>query len=78
MTERQQENTIRTWQVRSRAYTTMSPQRSRRSHPAAIAERGCAAELIGDSAKMNIRLHEDDVLARIAANGGNVKKNLLD
>ena len=41
-------------------------------------ELGCPAELIGgDYAKMNIWLHKA-VLARIAANGGNVPKDLLD
>lgn len=41
------------------------------------AELGCPAELMADSAKMNIWLHKS-VLARIAANGGNVPKELLD
>ena len=41
------------------------------------AELGCPADLTGDSAKMNIWLHKT-VLARIAANGGNVPKELLD
>lgn len=41
-------------------------------------ELGCPAELIGgDYSKMNIWLHKT-VLARIAANGGNVPKELLD
>jgi hypothetical protein len=40
-------------------------------------ELGCPAELMGDSAKMNIWLHKT-VLARIAANGGNVPQDLLD
>ncbi len=40
-------------------------------------ELGCPAELMGDSAKMNMWLHKT-VLARIAANGGNVPKDLLD
>lgn len=40
-------------------------------------ELGCPAELMDDSAKMNIWLHKT-VLARIAANGGNVPKDLLD
>ncbi len=40
-------------------------------------ELGCPAELMDDSAKMNIWLHKT-VLARIAANGGNVPKELLD
>jgi hypothetical protein len=39
-------------------------------------ELGCPPELMGDSAKMNIWLHKT-VLARIAANGGNVPKELL-
>ena len=41
------------------------------------AELGCPAELMGDSAKMNTWLHKT-VLARIAANGGNVPQYLLD
>ena len=41
------------------------------------AELGCPKELMGDSAKMNMWLHKT-VLARIAANGGNVPKELLD
>ena len=40
-------------------------------------ELGCPAELMGDSAKMNTWLHKT-VLTRIAANGGNVPKDLLD
>lgn len=40
-------------------------------------ELGCPAELMGESAKMNVWLHKN-VLARIAANGGNVPKDLLD
>lgn len=40
-------------------------------------ELGCPANLMGDSAQMNIWLHKT-VLARIAANGGNVPKDLLD
>ena len=39
-------------------------------------ELGCPAELMGDSAKMNMWLHKT-VLARIAANGGNVPRELL-
>lgn len=39
-------------------------------------ELGCPAELMGDSAKMNVWLHKT-VLAQIAANGGNVPKELL-
>ena len=40
-------------------------------------ELDCPAELMGDSAKMNMWLHRT-VLARIAANGGNVPQDLLD
>jgi hypothetical protein len=40
-------------------------------------ELGCPAALMGDSAQMNVWLHKT-VLARIAANGGNVPKELLD
>ena len=37
----------------------------------------CPDELMGDSAKMNMWLHKN-VLAHIAANGGNVPKELFD
>lgn len=37
----------------------------------------CPAELMGDSAKMNMWLHKT-VLKKIADNGGNVPKELLD
>lgn len=40
-------------------------------------ELGCPAALMGESAKMNVWLHKT-VLARIAANGGNVPRDLLD
>ena len=40
-------------------------------------ELDCPADLMGDSARMNIWLHKT-VLSRIAANGGNVPKELLD
>ncbi|WP_341906518.1 DUF3597 domain-containing protein [Polaromonas sp. YR568] len=40
-------------------------------------ELGCPANLMGDSAQMNIWLHKA-VLAKLAANGGNVPKELLD
>jgi len=40
-------------------------------------ELGCPPDLMGDSAKMNVWLHKT-VLARIAANGGNVPPELLD
>lgn len=39
-------------------------------------ELGCPAELMADSAQMNMWLHKT-VLARIAANGGNVPAELL-
>jgi 3-oxoacyl-ACP reductase-like protein len=40
-------------------------------------ELGCPAELMGDSAKMNMWLHKT-VLKQIAENGGNIPKELLD
>jgi hypothetical protein len=40
-------------------------------------ELGCPAELMQDSARMNMWPHKT-VLARIAANGGNVPRDLLD
>ena len=39
-------------------------------------ELGCPAELMGDSAKMNVWLHKT-VLERVAANGGKVPQDLL-
>jgi len=39
-------------------------------------ELGCPAELMGDSAKMNMWLHKT-VLNKIADNGGNIPKELL-
>ncbi|MEN9438091.1 MAG: hypothetical protein RIR09_2746 [Pseudomonadota bacterium] len=39
-------------------------------------ELGCPANLMGDSAQMNMWLHKT-VLAKLAANGGNVPKELL-
>jgi hypothetical protein len=41
------------------------------------AELGCPAHLMGDSAQMNMWLHKT-VLKKIADNGGNVPKELLD
>lgn len=41
------------------------------------AELGCPADLMSDSAKMNIWLHKT-VLARIAENGGNIPQDLLN
>ncbi len=40
-------------------------------------ELGCPAELMGDSAQMNMWLHKQ-VLTRIAANGGNIPAELLN
>lgn len=40
-------------------------------------ELGCPADLMGDSAKMNTWLHKE-VLRKLAANGGNIPKELLD
>jgi hypothetical protein len=40
-------------------------------------ELGCPAEFMGDSAKMNVWLHKM-VLRKIAENGGNIPKELLD
>jgi len=39
-------------------------------------ELGCPADKMGDSAQMNIWLHKS-VLAKLAANGGNIPKELL-
>jgi hypothetical protein len=41
------------------------------------AELACPAELMSDSAQMNMWLHKT-VLARIAENGGNIPQELLD
>lgn len=41
------------------------------------AELGCPADLMGDSAQMNMWLHKT-VMARIAQNGGNIPQDLLD
>ncbi|MBI5962966.1 MAG: DUF3597 domain-containing protein [Chloroflexi bacterium] len=40
-------------------------------------ELGCPAELMNDSAKMNVWLHKT-VLKKIAENGGNIPQSLLD
>ncbi len=40
-------------------------------------ELGCPPDMMGDSAKMNTWLHKE-VLRKIAANGGNIPKELLD
>lgn len=41
------------------------------------AELGCPADLMTDSAKMNVWLHKT-VLQKIAENGGNIPKDMLD
>ena len=40
-------------------------------------ELGCSAQAMGDSAQMNIWLHKT-VLQKLAQNGGNIQKELLD
>ncbi len=40
-------------------------------------ELNCPADLMSDSAKMNVWLHKE-VLKKIAANGGNIPQSLLD
>lgn len=50
---------------------------SREARNELATELGCPAELMSDSAKMNTWLHKE-VLRRIAANGGNIPKELLD
>jgi hypothetical protein len=40
-------------------------------------ELGCPAELMGESAKMNMWLHKT-VLQKIAENGGNIPQELID
>ncbi|WKZ37470.1 MAG: DUF3597 domain-containing protein [Anaerolineales bacterium] len=50
---------------------------SREARNELATELGCPAELMSDSAKMNTWLHKE-VLRKIAANGGNIPKELLD
>lgn len=50
---------------------------SREARNELATELGCPAEMMSDSAKMNTWLHKE-VLKRIAANGGNIPKELLD
>jgi hypothetical protein len=50
---------------------------SREARNELATELGCPADLMKDSAKMNVWLHKE-VLRQIAANGGNIPKNLLD
>jgi hypothetical protein len=42
-----------------------------------VVELGCPSEKRGDSAQMNIGLHKN-VLRKLADNGGNIPKELLD
>jgi hypothetical protein len=50
---------------------------SREARKALAVELGCPADLMGDSAKMNVWLHKT-VLKKIAENGGNIPKSMLD
>lgn len=49
---------------------------SREARNELATELGCPANLMSDSAKMNVWLHKE-VLRRIAVNGGNIPQNLL-
>jgi hypothetical protein len=50
---------------------------SREARNELATELGCPADLMKDSAKMNVWLHKE-VLRKIAENGGNIPANLLD
>ena len=50
---------------------------SREARNELAVELGCPAELMHDSAKMNVWLHKE-VLRKIAENGGNIPPSLLD
>ncbi len=50
---------------------------SREARNELATELACPADLMHDSAKMNVWLHKE-VLKQIAANGGNIPANLLD
>lgn len=50
---------------------------SREAREELAKELNCPADQMGDSAKMNTWLHKE-VLRKIAANGGNIPKDLLD
>ena len=50
---------------------------SREARNELATELGCPADLMKDSAKMNVWLHKE-VLRQIAKNGGNIPANLLD
>ncbi|MBN2116603.1 MAG: DUF3597 domain-containing protein [Anaerolineales bacterium] len=57
--------------------TLLEIDSSRESRNELAKELGCPPELMGDSAKMNTWLHKT-VLKKIAENGGNIPKELLD
>ena len=50
---------------------------SREARNELATELGCPADLMHDSAKMNVWLHKE-VLKKIAENGGNIPQSLLD
>lgn len=50
---------------------------SREARNELATELGCPADLMRDSAKMNVWLHKE-VLKKIAENGGNIPQSLLD
>ncbi len=50
---------------------------SREAREELAKELGCPADQMSDSARMNVWLHKE-VLRQIAANGGNIPKDLLD
>jgi len=50
---------------------------SREARNELATELGCPADLMHDSAKMNVWLHKE-VLKQVAMNGGNIPANLLD
>ena len=50
---------------------------SREARNELATELGCPADLMGDSAKMNVWLHKE-VLKQIARNGGNIPASMLD
>ncbi|HET9911722.1 MAG TPA: DUF3597 domain-containing protein [Anaerolineales bacterium] len=57
--------------------TLLEIDSSRESRNELAKELGCPPEFMGDSAKMNTWLHKT-VLKKIAENGGNLPKELLD
>ncbi|MBN8658624.1 MAG: DUF3597 domain-containing protein, partial [Anaerolineae bacterium] len=50
---------------------------SREAREELAKELNCPADQMSDSARMNVWLHKE-VLRQIAANGGNIPKDLLD